>query len=1017
MSKKILQCYLTRCVILFLVPLAFSSTAAAAEKIGYNHDIRPILSDNCFYCHGPDKNKRKGKFRLDVREDAVAKKAIVPNKPEESELIKRIFETNQDDLMPPPDSHKKLTPKQKELLRRWIATGAKYEAHWSYVPPIKPAIAKNKSAIDFLVKERLRQVGLKPSSQADRRTLARRLYFDLIGLPPKPEEVEKFARDKSTEAYSKLVDSLLALPQFGERMAIGWLDVVRFADTMGYHADNAQNVFPYRDYVIKSFNENKPFDQFTREQLAGDLLPNSTLEQKVGSAFNRLILSTEEGGAQAKDYEARMLTDRVRAVSSVWLGQTFGCANCHDHKFDPIKQRDFYSLGAFFADIKEPIIGRREEGILVPDKKQAAELARLSNEVTPVEKDYDAPHPELAEAFSKWEKVQTAAGVEDKLWKNLIPSKAKSAGGAKLKTQSDKSILASGKKTDKDTYTLSFTNALKEIVGLRVEALTHDSLPGKGPGRADNGNFVLTELVAKIHRANQKPKVISFSAARADFEQATFPAISVIDGETKTGGWAVVPEVGKSHLLILELSKLLVLQPGETLTLELYQNFDGHTLGHFRIGVTASIEATRKPLLPLPKEVTDILAVAAEKRDQKQKDKLFAYFKGIASEMDALRNRLAAVRKAKADYEATVPRCIVSISSEEKRTVRILPRGNFMIETGEIMKPTLPLYLTAAAKKEERPLNRLDLANWLVSRDNPLTARVVMNRLWKQFFGIGLSKVVDDFGSQGEPPPNQALLDWLACEFMDSGWDMKHMVRLIVNSETYKQESSPTKKLRTRDPSNRELAAQSRWRLEAELVRDNALTISGLLVPKIGGPSVKPYQPEGYWENLNFPARTYDASKGEDQYRRGLYTWWQRSYMHPSMLAFDAPTREECAAERNRSNIPQQALVLLNDPSYVEASRVFAVRILKEGGSDTKSRITWAWRQTLSRAPRADELKTIQALLKKHLLEYRGNKAAAESLLKIGQTPLPKNVDQSELAAWTNIARVILNLHETITRS
>ncbi|MEO7297646.1 MAG: DUF1553 domain-containing protein, partial [Verrucomicrobiota bacterium] len=769
--------------------------------------------------------------------------------------------------------------------------------------------------------------------------------------------------------------------------------------------------------------------------------PNSTLEQKVGSAFNRLILSTEEGGAQPKDYEVRMMTDRIRAVSSVWLGQTFGCAQCHDHKFDPIKQRDFYSMGAFFADITEPIIARREEGILVPDKKQEAELARLDTEMVRSQKDHDAPHPELAEALAKWEKIQADAANQDRLWTNFAPSTIASLSGVALTNQADKSVLASGPTTGTDTYTLTFTNGFRDIVGLRIESLPHDSLPAKGAGRVPDGNFVLSELIAKIQTTNQTNATISFKAARADFEQATFSAAAVIDGEMKTNGWAVSPETGKSHKLALELAKPLTLEPGEKLTIELVHNYSGYQLGSFRIGFTMdNSEAMKKPSTPLAKEIAELVAIPMEKRDAAQKEKLLAHFKSFAPEFAEARNHLAAARKAKTDFEAGLPHCIVSVSSPQPRTVRILPRGNWMIETGDIMKPTLPLYLTEVApsigaqasrlrvdnleetrRRDARApipsLNRLDLANWIVALENPLTARVVMNRLWKQFFGIGLSKVVDDLGSQGELPPNQDLLDTLACEFMDSGWDMKHMIRLIVNSDTYKQTSVSSKKLRERDPSNRELAAQNRWRMEAELVRDNALSVSGLLVPKIGGPSVKPYQPEGYWENLNFPPRTYNESKGPDQYRRGLYTWWQRSYMHPSFLAFDAPTREECAAERNRSNIPQQALVLLNDPSYVEASRVFAARILKEGGKDAKSRITWAWRQVLSRVPRDDEFKTIQTLLDQHVALYGRNKAAAEALLKIGQAPVPKEVDEAELAAWTNIARVILNLHETFTRS
>ncbi len=1007
---------------------ALAVSARAAEPISYNRDVRPILSDSCFHCHGPDQKTRKGKFRLDVREDAVAKGAIVPGQPAESEIIKRIFTRNPDDLMPPAEAHKTLTLAQKELLRRWIASGAPYEKHWAYAPPVKLAVIQAKNPIDALVRQRLTELGLKPSPPADRRTLARRLYFDLIGLPPKPETVEAFARDKSPDAVSRLIEQLMASPQFGERMAIGWLDVVRFADTIGYHSDTPRNIWPYRDYVIKAFNENKPFDQFTREQLAGDLLPASTQEQKVASAFNRLLLTTEEGGAQPKDYEARMLTDRVRAVSSIWLGQTIGCAQCHDHKFDPIKQRDFYSLGAFFADIEEPIIAAREPGMLVTDEPQAVELKRLADEVARAQQEFDAPHPQWELAYTEWQRLQTEAVVQERRWTALTPSKAESDTDTKLTIEKD-SVLAKGTNAIAETYTVSFTNAVAGIVGLRIEALPHNSLPSKGPGRAGDGNFVLTEVVASILRPDHTTNVLSFTLARADFEQtqgsgtdsnATGSAAAVIDRDVKdaTAGWAIGSQTNQAHQLLLGFAAPVSLQDGETLIVELKQKHPGHALGYFRLGATTNTDALAGPLrYPPAKEISDLLLIAAKQRDEKQKEKLFAHFKGIAPETATARKQLADARKAKGDFEAPIPRCLVSVTNAQPRTVRILPRGNFLIETGDLVQPALPAYLVGSDPQAEgRRLNRLDLANWLVARDNPLTARVVMNRLWKQFFGVGLSKVVDDLGAQGELPPNQALLDWLACEFMDRGWDFKHMVGLIVNSAAYQQTSVATKKLRARDPFNRELAVQSRWRLDAELVRDNALAVSGLLVDKIGGPSVKPYQPDGYWENLNFPVRGYDASAGAEQYRRGLYVWWQRSYLHPSMVAFDAPTREECAAERNRSNIPQQALVLLNDPTYVETSRALAVRILQEGGDDSKTRLTWAWLQVLSRAPRPDELKTIQSLLEKQLAEYRADPAAAQALLKIGQTPPPPDTDPSELAAWTNIARVILNLHETITR-
>ena len=914
--------------------------AADQGEVRFNQSIRPILSDNCFACHGPDANQRKGKLRLDIREAAIEKKAIVPGKPDESELVKRIFTTDEDDLMPPPDSHKVLTAEQKNIFKTWIAQGAAYEGHWSYIPPVKPGTPNGKNGIDHFVQERLKTLGLKPSPEADRRTLARRLYFDLVGLPAKPEEVEAFEKSTSPKAYNDLVEKTLASPHYGERMALGWLDVVRFADTIGYHSDNPRNIWPYRDYVIRAFNKNKPFDQFTREQLAGDLLPNSGLEQKVGSAFNRLILSTEEGGAQPRDYEYRMLTDRVRAVGTVWLGQTIGCANCHDHKFDPTTQHDFFSMGAFFADINEPILGRREPGMLVPDDRQSAELKELEDKLADLQKEYDSEHPELAEAFSKWQEEQLTTLKNDAFWTQLKPSEAKSENDARLEVRPNDAILVRGKKPEKDTYTLTFGSVPNPISGLRLEALPHDSLPAKGSGRAANGNFVITEIKAELKRADGKTDSISFVRAQASTEQSfaadenpgkRWAASAVIDGNTEKYGWAILPDVTKAQQLVLELENPVKCEKGDSLILTIFQNHGhgNHTLGHFSLSGSSSYDVARAPLSTRPKEeIATALQVPADKRDTRQNELLFGHFKSVAPELADLRKHVAAARKAKDDFENSIPRCLVSISSDKPRKVQILPRGNFLVESGDFVQPALPVFL--AGKPSDKKLTRLDLAEWIVSRENPLTARVTMNRLWKQFFGTGLSKVLDDLGAQGEPPPNQALLDWLACEFMDSGWDMKHMVRLIVTSHTYKQTSVASPELRARDPYNRELAAQSRWRLDAELVRDNALALSGLLVTKIGGPSARPYQPEGYWENLNFPPRTYDPSKDQDQYRRGLYTWWQRSFVHPSMLAFDAPTREECVAERNRSNIPQQALVLLNDPTYVEASRRFAERILKE---------------------------------------------------------------------------------------
>jgi len=1040
---------LRACLGSMLTASVVTSVTSAADEISFNRDIRPILSDNCFACHGPDANQRKGDLRLDVREDALGAKAITPGKPEMSKLVERILSTDPEQTMPPKDSPKRLTAAQKELLKKWVASGAEYQGHWAYDAPQKPVVPAGAQPVDHLVQQRLKKIGLAPSAEADRRTLARRLSFDLVGLPPKPEEVEAFVADKSPDAYKNYVEKLIASPHFGEKMAISWLDVVRFADTIGYHSDTPRNVFPYRDYVIRAFNDNKPFDQFTIEQLAGDLVPNPTIETKVGSAFNRLLLTTEEGGAQSKDYEARYLTDRVRALGTVWLGQTIGCCQCHDHKFDPSTQKDFYALGAFFADIQEAIIGGREPGMPVPSLEQAAELEKLKQAAADLEAQFNAPQPQLAEAFAKWQEQQALVAKSETQWTQLKPAKVESTGKAKLAVQADNSILASGPKPDKDNYKLDITGPMKNVIGLRIEVLPDGSLPAQGPGRAGNGNFVLTEVVAQVRRADGKISDLKFEKARASIEQSAIAeanpykawnAASTIDGDEKGAqwGWAVLPEVGKAQQLLLTLAEPLSTDVGDALQVELKQQHGNgsHTIGKFRVSTTSTTDALQAPLgSAVPsKELVDLLAIPADKRQPAQTEKLFGLFKNAAPELADLRGKRDAAKKAATDFEAAFPKCIVSISGNP-RTVRILPRGNWMDESGPIMQPALPRFLssrtressgtgtnkdrslTTSATGDAKKLTRLDLANWVVSRENPLTARVFVNRLWKQFFGVGLSKTLDDFGAQGEPPVNPELLDWLAVEFIDSGWNIKHMVRLMVMSGTYRQVSTGSKELLLRDPENRELARQSRYRLDAELVRDNALAVSGLLVLKVGGPSVKPYQPDGYWENLNFPVRSWKADDNENQYRRGLYTWWQRSFVHPSMLAFDAPTREECAADRPRSNIPQQALVLLNDPSYVEAARAFALQIVQSGGSDSASRLKYAFRRALARDPRPQEAEQLTKLAEKLSSQYATDAKAAESVLKVGLSPMPTGMNPAELATWTNIARVILNLHETVVRS
>ena len=789
------------------------------QRIEFNRDIRPILSENCFYCHGPDAQHRQADLRLDRSEEAIKAAAILPGKASESTLIRRIVSDDADLLMPPGDSNKKLTDAQKSLLRDWIDQGAEYQNHWAYEPPSRSIGPSGPSdSIDALVEEQLAPRGLKPAEQADPRTLVRRLYYDLIGLPPSPELVEAFVANPTEQAYSDLVESLLANPHYGERMAVGWLDIVRFADTIGYHSDNPRNIWPYRDYVIRSFNSDKPFDRFTLEQIAGDLLPDADQETRVGSAFNRLILSTEEGGAQNKDYEARMLADRVRAIGTVWLGQTIACAQCHDHKYDPITMKDFYSLGAFFSDIQEPIVGAREEGLAI------------------------------------------------------------------------------------------------------LEPLDHQRL---------------AELDKGIEEATQELNALKNSESQTE---------------------------SQSEL----------------------------------------------------QSAQDAIKTAQEKLEN--------------------------IRKKRDAFHKSLPKCLVTQASPNPRTVRLLPRGNWMDESGPLMQPALPDYLRTppslanqnltkeTSHASERSLNRLDLAAWLVSKENPLTARVTMNRLWKHFFGTGLSKVLDDLGTQGEVPVNPKLLDQLACEFIDSGWSFKHMVRAIVLSRTYRQSSQADASAMSLDPLNRWTARQSPFRMDAEFVRDYALEHAGLLATSIGGRSAKPYQPDGYWDSLNFPTRTYTPDASDQQYRRGLYTWWQRTFLHPSLMAFDAPSREECCAERNRSNLPQQALVLLNDPTYVEAARGLAHRTLTNRSALTDpQRLEWMFTQVLCRRPSRSEQEALLDLLDKQRVNYRAN---PESALRLGQTGLfqpgqsqlgqsqpSQSIDPIESAAWTHPARVLLNLHETITRN
>jgi hypothetical protein len=1033
--------------------LAASSQPVFSQTIEFNRDVRPILSENCFACHGPDKPKRKADLRLDNAEGAFADLgghfALVAKKPEESAVYKRLTEKDPRRRMPPASTGKTLTARQIELIRRWIEQGAPYQKHWSLIAakrPVPPKVADAKwprNAIDRFLLAKIEAAGLKPAAEVDRRTLLRRLSFDLTGLPSTPEEVDAFLADRSQDAYEKVVDRLLANRHYGERMALYWLDLVRYGDTGGYHSDNHRDISLYRDYVIAAFNDNKKFDRFTIEQLAGDLLPHPTREQKIASGYNRLLMTTEEGGAQAKEYLAKYAADRVRNASSVWLGLTMGCAECHDHKFDPIKTREFYRFAAFWADIREVAVGRQPQ-TKIPTAEQSLRLQAIDEELTRLRKVLDTPTPALAAAQKLWEEQARAALAGAKAaWQPLQPESAVSSGSAKLVVQPDRSVLATEKNPAKDTYTVKLKTDLKKITGIRLTALRDPSFPSGGLSRA-NGNFVLTGFRVETVGPDGKAVGVKLVRAEADFSQPGFSIGSLL-GKGKTG-WAVEGHLrkGADRQAVFTFSRPIAGGPGTTITVRLE-----HNIGRFRLDLTTVDKPSLGNKAGLPDAVAAALLVEPAKRGDAQKSLLASHYRGVSTELEPTRRKIAALASEKAAIEKNAPQTLIS-EPVPPRLMRVLPRGNWLSDAGEIVAPGTPaslpvLYVKGKpltpdpsplrtgerggrapltpnlsplkqARGEKERATRLDLANWLVSREHPLTARVFVNRLWKLYFGQGIVASLDDFGSQGVWPTHPELLDWLACEFIDSGWDVKHLVKLMVMSSGYRQVSVSDETLRNRDPYNHLLARQGRFRLDAEMVRDNALAVSGLLSRKVGGPSVKPYQPAGYWAYLNFPTREYYEDKGENQYRRGLYTYWQRTFPHPSLIAFDAPSREECTVDRPRSNTPQQALVLLNDPTYVEAARVLAEMVLLKGGRTDEERLHFAYRRVLGRRAESREAEVLLSLLGRHRKQYQGDKSSAELLLSIGQAPVSKDVDRLALAAWISVARVLLNLHETITR-
>ncbi|MEZ5323752.1 MAG: DUF1553 domain-containing protein [Verrucomicrobiales bacterium] len=1144
---------------LSLLLLTKQSASAGERPIDFNSDIRPILSNACFRCHGPDPEKRKGGtsdsggLRLDVRDAALADlggyAAIVPGKHSASELIRRIISTDPDEVMPPREGGKPLSQADVETLQRWIDEGAPYARHWAYVEPadVTPPADISKpdwptNAIDHFILKRLDQEGLRPMPEADRNALIRRVALDLTGLPPTPEEVEAFVNDTAPDAYEKVVDSMLRKESFGEHWARSWLDLARYADSAGYADDPERTIWAYRDYVIRAFNENKPFDTFTVEQLAGDLLPNPTQEQLIATAFHRNTQTNNEGGTSDEEYRNVAVIDRVNTTLAVWMGTTMACAQCHTHKYDPITQKEYFEVFAIFNSSADA--DRRDESPLInvatPEftRQKAAkeeELQRLRDRL-------DQPGAEVLQAFDQWQKTALDTAP---VWTPLHPTSMTAASGATFSVLDDQSILVSGAQAETDTYTVTTPALANGITALRIEAIPDPSLGGgNGPGR--KGNFVLNEFeitetadkqaplngqfvridlkgdnkmihvaevevfsndtnIARNGKATQSSTYLSANASLAidgdtngDYEGksvthtaangkdpwwevdlgAEFPVDRVavwnrtdnnlqsrLDGYTLTifnadrkvvwtetfaaapeksqtvafdgtrkvllqnasatfsqdkfgvalaidgddgghSGWAVGGQTGKRHAAVFETVAPAAKAAGSTLTFVMKQTYGEHALGRFRLSATTA----PAPVREFPIDVTAALAKDEESRTADEARALMDYFVRIEPSLQELRTQIAQLETEVAEMKppTTVP-VMRELPESERRKSYVQVRGNYLV-TGEEVRPGLPVELHAASKIEGEP-TRLDLAKWLVEPSNPLTARVTANRFWESIFGIGLVSTSEEFGSQGEPPSHPELLDWMALELVRSKWDTKRFLKMLVMSATYRQSSTVTPELIERDPQNRLLARGPRFRVSAEMVRDQSLFAAGLLSDKVYGPPVRPPQPQSGLAAAFGGGIDWKTSSGEDKYRRGIYTSWRRSNPYPSMTTFDAPNREVCIIRRDRTNTPLQALVTLNDPVYMEAAQGLARRLLALN-KPTDATIDAAYMICLSRNATERERDAIKSLLERTKTRLANDSERAMQLATDPLGPAPDGADIAELAAWSVVGNVILNLDE-----
>jgi mono/diheme cytochrome c family protein len=1152
---------------------AVAPAPSQADSIDFVRDIQPIFANNCYKCH--DAAKHKGGMRIDSKATAYiggdsGDPSIVPFDPDKSKLIQLVRGDDPKSFMPPKGN--RLTAKQVDLLVRWVKQGARWPdgvdhpsaalTHWSFTPPKRPAIPKVldsswvRNPIDNFVLAKLEQEGLKPSPEADRYTLIRRLSFDLIGLPPTPQEVQEFVNDRSPDAYEKLVDRLQANPHYGEKWARHWLDLGRYADSSGYGSDPLRyTTYRWRDWVINALNENKPYDQFTIEQIAGDLLPNPTTDQLIATAFNRNSMTNTEGGTDPEEYRIEAIKDRTDTTIQVWMGLTMGCAKCHTHKYDPITNREYYQVFAFFNETEDANRADEAPTIPTPTKEQSEKIASLKSQIAQAEAKLKDP-AEWADAEAKWEKTRAERHAN---WVVLNPAEAKAASGAKLAVQPDGSILATGPVSQTDRYTVTAHTDLQKITAFRLEVLPDPSQPQGGVGRHPNGGFVLNDFGVTIPAENAKPvsgryvrvevpgkeKILSLAEVQVfhgsenvarhgkakqsstdfdgpaklaidgntdgDFRKAkstthtkksTNPwwevdldksqtidkvvlwnrtdsglqdrlsnfVVSVLDENHKpvwhakigpapnpslalapgnTGavllasatdsfhqteggdwsaakaiegnhnpdsGWAVFPNVSQPHSAVFQTAEDVGKGDDTTLVFTLDQKYPDGPIGRFRLSATTD----PRPVRAESEAVDEALAVAPQQWSEAQRAAVFAEFIANASEPKAERARIA---KLKTDLENVKP-AMTAIMRElppnKRRENHVLVKGNFLAK-GAVVQPDVLAAFGPMPKGA--PRNRLGLAEWILAPTNPLTARVEVNRLWAGLFGAGIVETQEDFGTQGQPPSNQPLLDWLAVEFVNPTtspdarpWDMKRMVKMIAMSATYRQASRVSPELEEKDPANRLYARGPSKRLAAEFVRDQALALSGLLSPKMFGPSVFPPQPDGLWQAAFNGQRTYPTSTGEDRYRRGIYTFWRRTVPYPSMAAFDAPSREVCTIRRIQTSTPLQAFVTLNDPVYVECAQALARRIITEGGATDIERAKFALELCLARPAEPRQVDRLVSLHQRELDRYRDDPKAATDLATSERGPLPKGMPADDAAAWTVCANVLLNMDGVLTK-